>query len=65
MGQCASGPTVRVMPDDYWYCRIQPSDVTLITNQHLKQDQPVKELLHPRFHSSFDFIEEDSEDTSG
>lgn len=63
MGQCASGPTVRVMPDGFWYCRIQPNDVPLITEQHLLQDQPVEALLHPRFHSSFDLTGEDSEDT--
>lgn len=50
MGQCASGPTVRVMPDGTWYCRVQPQDVEAIVNQHLHQDQPIVRLLHPRFH---------------
>lgn len=50
MGQCASGPTVRVMPEGMWYCRIKPEDVPLIVTQHLEHDQPVEALLHPRFH---------------
>lgn len=49
-GQCASGPTVRVMPDDTWYCRIRSHDIPAIVQQHLYHDQPVEQLLHPRFH---------------
>lgn len=54
MGQCSSGPTVRVMPDGSWYCRIQPSDIEAIVQQHLYADCPVETLLHPRFHPSID-----------
>ena len=50
LGQCASGPTVRVMPDGTWYCRVKPADVGAIVQQHLVSDQPVQSLLHPRFH---------------
>lgn len=50
LGQCASGPTVQIMPDSTWYCRIKPSDVATIVEQHLHQDQPIDALLHPRFH---------------
>lgn len=50
MGQCAAGPTVRVMPDGIWYCRIQPQDTLTIVQQHLHQNQPVAALMHPRFH---------------
>ncbi|MEP0911235.1 (2Fe-2S) ferredoxin domain-containing protein [Leptolyngbya sp. GB1-A1] len=50
MGQCASGPTVRIMPDGEWYCRIQRSDVETIVKEHLEGDRPVRNLLHPRFH---------------
>jgi (2Fe-2S) ferredoxin len=50
LGQCSSGPTVRVTPDDIWYCQVNPSDVTAIAEQHLQADQPVEALLHPRFH---------------
>ncbi|MBI4782696.1 MAG: (2Fe-2S) ferredoxin domain-containing protein [Oscillatoriophycideae cyanobacterium NC_groundwater_1537_Pr4_S-0.65um_50_18] len=50
MGQCASGATVRVMPDNLWYCRVEPKDVAAIVEQHLCADQPIESLLHPRFH---------------
>lgn len=50
MGQCASGPTVRVMPDGTWYCRIRSGDVAAIVEQHLQHDRPVESFLHPRFH---------------
>jgi (2Fe-2S) ferredoxin len=55
MGQCASGPTVRVTPDNVWYCRVKPEDVEAIATQHLQHDEPVERLLHPRFHPRFDF----------
>ena len=53
LGQCGSGPTVRVMPDDVWYCRVRPEDVQEIAEQHFQGNQPVKRLLHPRFHPQF------------
>jgi (2Fe-2S) ferredoxin len=49
-GQCNMGPTVRILPDETWYCRVQVEDVAAIAHQHLQQGQPVKALLHPRFH---------------
>ncbi|ACK66431.1 2Fe-2S ferredoxin [Rippkaea orientalis PCC 8801] len=49
-GQCSSGPTVRILPEETWYCRVKPQDVTLIVEQHLRGGQPVKEKLHPRIH---------------
>lgn len=52
MGQCSSGPTVRVLPDDVWYCRLRPGDVETIVSEHLGQGQPVSAYLHPRFHKS-------------
>jgi len=50
LGQCGSGPTVQVTPDQVWYCQVKPSDVVAIATQHLQADQPVAALLHPRFH---------------
>lgn len=50
MGQCSSGPTVHIMPDDTWYCQVQPNQVKTIVTQHLESGEQVKELLHPRFH---------------
>jgi len=54
-GQCSSGPTVRITPEETWYCRIQPSDVPLIVEQHLKGGVPVESKLHPRIHMRFSF----------
>lgn len=52
-GQCGSGPTVRVMPDDVWYCRVTPQDVPTIVEQHLSENgTPVDALLNSRFHRS-------------
>ncbi|MEM7772201.1 MAG: (2Fe-2S) ferredoxin domain-containing protein [Cyanobacteria bacterium P01_A01_bin.37] len=53
-GQCSSGPTVRITPDETWYCRITPDDVLKIVEEHLTGDIPVNELLHPRFHPQID-----------
>lgn len=52
-GQCNMGPTVRVLPDEIWYCRVKPQDVAEIAEQHLKQGMPVDRLLHPRMHPRF------------
>lgn len=54
LGQCGSGPMVRVMPDNTWYCRVRPKDVPEIVTEHFQGNQPVKRLLHPRFHPQFD-----------
>lgn len=54
MGQCGSGPTVRVMPDNTWYCRVKPENVSQIVQAHLYEGKPVEALLHPRFHPRFD-----------
>ena len=53
LGQCSSGPTVRVSPDEIWYCRIKPSDVPVIVQQHLLGGEPVEAKLHPRIHPRF------------
>ncbi len=54
-GQCSSGPTVRIVPEEIWYCRVQPSDVPVIVEQHLKGGKPVEAKLHPRLHMRFSF----------
>ncbi|MEM6251879.1 MAG: (2Fe-2S) ferredoxin domain-containing protein [Cyanobacteria bacterium P01_D01_bin.156] len=53
LGQCGSGPTVRVSPDNVWYCRVRPQDVDTIMEQHIQNGKPVKQLLHPRFHPDY------------
>ncbi len=50
MGQCSTSVTVRVTPDNIWYCRVQAKQVPLIVQQHLCNHQPVIEMLHPRLH---------------
>ena len=54
-GQCSSGPTVRIIPEETWYCRVQPNDVPLIVEQHLIGGKPVEDKLHPRIHLRFNF----------
>ncbi|WP_202950945.1 (2Fe-2S) ferredoxin domain-containing protein [Prochlorothrix hollandica] len=54
LGQCSSGPTVQVLPDRAWYCRVTVADVATIAQDHLLDDRPVQRLLHPRFHPVFD-----------
>ena len=54
-GQCNMGATVRVLPDEIWYCRVKPADVPDIVQQHLHQGNPVERLLHPRMHPKFDY----------
>ncbi len=44
------GATVRMLPDEVWYCRVKPEQVATIVEQHLNQGEPVTALLHPRFH---------------
>ena len=57
-GQCNVGPTVRVMPDQTWYCRVKPEDVSIIATEHINNHngEPVKRLLHPRFHPQWDAL---------
>lgn len=52
-GQCSSGPTVRIVPEETWYCRVQPADVPSIVEQHLKGGKRVMPKLHPRIHMQF------------
>ncbi len=52
-GQCNLGPTVRVLPDEVWYCRVNVEDVSAIAHQHFQKGQPVRTLLHPRLHPQF------------
>ena len=52
-GQCNMGVTVRILPDETWYCRVKPSDVAAIVDKHLRGGEPVDRLLHPRMHPRF------------
>jgi (2Fe-2S) ferredoxin len=48
-GQCNLGATVRVLPDQLWYCRVKITDVPEII-EAMRGDRPVDRLLHPRLH---------------
>lgn len=50
LGQCSSGPTVRVVFDETWYCRVKPEDVPAIVEQHLLGGIPLEAKLNPRIH---------------
>lgn len=54
-GQCTSGPTVRIVPEETWYWQVQPSDVPLIVEQHLKEGKPLEAKLNSRIHLRFSF----------
>lgn len=53
LGQCSVGPSVRVVPEETWYCRLQPEDVPRLVAEHLRDGEPLADRLHPRFHMSF------------
>jgi (2Fe-2S) ferredoxin len=52
-GQCNMGPTVRVTPEEIWYCRVKPIDVSAIVEQHLQGGKPVEAMLNPRIHMRY------------
>ncbi|HEY9872319.1 MAG TPA: hypothetical protein V6D12_02735 [Candidatus Obscuribacterales bacterium] len=54
-GQCSVGPTVRIVPEEIWYCRVKPSDVQAIAQQHLQGGVPIEAKLNPRIHMRFSF----------
>lgn len=51
-GQCGSGPTVKVMPDNTWYSHVQPDDVEAVVQAHLTAGEPVERLLNSRIHQT-------------
>lgn len=53
LGQCSSGPTVRITPEETWYCRVKTEDVEKIIEQHLKGGKRIDALLNPRIHLRF------------
>lgn len=53
LGQCSTGPTVRVTPDEIWYYRVKPDNVSVIVEEHIKGNKPVDVMLNPRIHARF------------
>ena len=54
-GQCSVSPTVRILPEETWYCRVKPEDVPLIVEEDLHKGQQVQAKLNPSIHRSFYF----------
>ncbi|PMB04658.1 2Fe-2S ferredoxin [Fischerella thermalis CCMEE 5273] len=50
LGQCGNGPMVLILPDMVWYSGVRPSEVPLIVEQHLLDNQIVTNMLYHRFH---------------
>ncbi len=55
-GQCSSGPTVRILPDETWYWQVKPNDVPTIVEQHLHGGKPVEAKLNRRVHLSWEMF---------
>ncbi|XHX80455.1 MAG: ferredoxin [Stenomitos frigidus ULC029] len=51
LGQCGNGPMVLVLPDNVWYCRVQPEEVPAVVERHLQGGQPIRAMLSPHFHT--------------
>ncbi len=45
LGPCSEGPSVLVYPEGVMYAGVKKNDVATIFEQHLINNQPVKELL--------------------
>lgn len=54
-GQCTSGATVRILPEETWYWRVKPSDVPIIVEQHLLGGKRVEAKLNSRIHMRYSF----------
>ncbi|BBD60884.1 hypothetical protein NIES2109_36840 [Nostoc sp. HK-01] len=50
LGQCGNGPMVLVLPDMVWYSGVQPHEIPLLVEQHLRCGERVKQMLYYRFH---------------
>jgi len=47
LGKCGNGPMVVVLPEQTWYCRVQPAEVPTVVERHLRGGHPVKAMLYP------------------
>lgn len=50
LGQCGSGPMVLIQPEQVWYCGVQPKEVPVVVNRHLRGNVPVEAMLYQKFH---------------
>ena len=52
LGQCGNGAMVLVLPQQIWYSRVSPEEVSAIVDRHLIQGQPIRAMLYRKFHPS-------------
>ncbi|NJN74049.1 MAG: (2Fe-2S) ferredoxin domain-containing protein [Limnothrix sp. RL_2_0] len=48
-GQCSIAATVRIVPDETWYCRVLPEDVSTLSAA-IAKGEIIREKLNPRIH---------------
>ncbi|HEY9644848.1 MAG TPA: (2Fe-2S) ferredoxin domain-containing protein, partial [Chroococcidiopsis sp.] len=46
LGQCGNGPMVLVLPDQVWYCRVQPEEVAAVVERHLRHGHPIQTMRY-------------------
>ncbi|PSB18790.1 ferredoxin [filamentous cyanobacterium CCP2] len=52
LGQCGNGAMVLILPEQVWYDRVQPDEVPIIIDRHLKNGKPIQAMLYKKFHPS-------------
>lgn len=53
LGQCSTGPSVRVTRDETWYWQVKADDVPRIIEEHIEGGEPVADKLNTRIHMRF------------
>lgn len=46
LGKCGNGPMVLVMPEQVWYGKVHPGEVTAVIKQHLEGGHPVVSMFY-------------------
>ncbi len=41
---------VLVTPEQVWYSGVQPNEVPVVVERHLRGGRPITGMLYPRFH---------------
>jgi (2Fe-2S) ferredoxin len=41
---------VIVLPEQVWYCRVQPNEVPAVVKRHLYGGEPIRAMLYRKFH---------------
>ena len=56
LGECGSGPMVKVMPGKFWYNAVSVENAGAIAKQHLQKGKPVKKLLFWKYHEQKNYV---------